>query len=456
MYTNIKSYISGKFIRGSFLTNVLTLMTGTTIAQALSIIIAPLLTRLYTPDDFGTYAIYLSLVSFIVVIACGKYELAIMLPDEENDAVNVLSLSIILTFFVSIVTLVIVLIFNSEIVRLLGNVKIEKWLYLVPVAVFFAGCYQALNYWFNRKESYVILASNRINQSISSATFNLIMGMKGFGAGGLIIGTFIGQSISLSFLVWHFLKELKIGNKWLISYEEIKKQANRYLDFPRYQLAASCLCEASAQVPILLLSAFFETSAVGFYSLAHRCVSLPMGVLGSAVGQAFFQKASEYKSDDEKLKELTYKTYKKLLFVGILPFTILMIFGDVIFSFIFGAEWYIAGRYAQILSLWLLFVFISSPLSAIFIVKELQKQNLFFNSLLFISRAGSLVVGGLYFHDPMITIFLYGIVGFLLWLCFCMYLLNIVKISYKNSLGFTFSIISICSVIVFCIRLLIL
>ena len=122
-----------RFTSGSFARNVLTLMTGTTIAQAIPIAISPILTRIYTPEDFGVFALYMSIASIIAVLATGRYELAIMLPKKDEDAVNIVALSIIIAFFVSLISFLIVFIFNTQITNLLGNPEISNWLYFIPI-----------------------------------------------------------------------------------------------------------------------------------------------------------------------------------------------------------------------------------------------------------------------------------------------------------------------------------
>ena len=114
--------------KGSFAAHVLTLMTGATIAQAIPIAIAPILTRLYTPSDFGVFALFSSLVSLAAIIATGRYELAIMLPEDDQDAINLMALSVGISLLVSSICLVVVAIFNSQIVALLNNENISTWL----------------------------------------------------------------------------------------------------------------------------------------------------------------------------------------------------------------------------------------------------------------------------------------------------------------------------------------
>ncbi|HIB85036.1 MAG TPA: translocase, partial [Chromatiaceae bacterium] len=182
--------------KSEFSHNVITLMTGTTLAQAIPIAISPILTRLYTPEDFGVLALYMAVTALVSAIATGRYELAIMLPKNDVDAANIVALTITVTSMISLVTLSVVMIYNTEITLLLGNPEISNWLYIVPLTVFLTGVYQSLNYWSNRKKHYKRLSTSRVLQSGTGAGASLSMGGAGFSSGGLIIGQIVGQSVA--------------------------------------------------------------------------------------------------------------------------------------------------------------------------------------------------------------------------------------------------------------------
>ena len=169
--------------KSEFSRNVLTLMTGTTIAQAIPIAISPILTRIYTPEDFGVLALYISLVSIFSVIATLRYELAIMQPRQNDDAAALVVLSVVITSGISLFLLVGILVFNEKIQALFGNDEIGAWLFLCPVSVFLTGLYQALNYWNTRKKQYKKIASSKISQGVSASATQV-----GFGGGGLQVG----------------------------------------------------------------------------------------------------------------------------------------------------------------------------------------------------------------------------------------------------------------------------
>ena len=133
--------------QSEFSQNVLTLMTGSTLSQAIPIAVSPILTRLYKPEDFGLYAIFVAIITIIGTIVSGRYELAIILPKKDEDAINIFGLGILITIFITVLTAILVFVFNDSIVYLLNNQEMKYWVYLVPVSVFLAGCHNQLIYF---------------------------------------------------------------------------------------------------------------------------------------------------------------------------------------------------------------------------------------------------------------------------------------------------------------------
>jgi len=377
--------------KSEFSRNVLTLMTGTTIAQAIPIAISPILTRIYTPEDFGVFALYMSVASIISVVATGRYELAIMLPKKDEDAINLVVLSILIAFFVSFIALLIVFFFNVQITTLLGNPEISRWLYFIPITVLLTGIYQSFNYWVNRKKQYKRLATSRVIQSGTTATTNLGMGFGGFGSSGLIFGSVFGQGVATSALCRMIWREDKYF------FRKVKKLKiiallKRYRQFPKFDLLASLLNISSQQLIHLLFNVLFNSTIAGYYYLTQRIIGLPIIFIASAVSDVFKEEASK---DFKKYGHATniYKsTFIKLFILSFLPSILLYFFAIDIFIIIFGEEWAIAGKYVQILTPMLFMKFISSPLSFMLYIGEKQKLNLYSQILFIISVIYSFLV----------------------------------------------------------------
>ena len=215
--------------KSEFSKNVLTLMTGTTIAQAIPIAISPILTRIYTPEDFGIFALFIAIVSIFVSIASGRYELAVMLPKEDEDAINVFALGFIITSFLSLFLLLIVVLFNDTLAVILNNQEIGYWLYFVPVVVFFTGLYNLLNYFNNRKKEYKEMANAAIIKSLVLVIVQVSLGFMKSGAAGLISG----QLLSSIFANMRLLKNIFKDDLLLpaLSITKIKLLSIKYSDF---------------------------------------------------------------------------------------------------------------------------------------------------------------------------------------------------------------------------------
>jgi lipopolysaccharide exporter len=436
----IISLVKGKLLKNAFIKNVILLMSGTAIAQILPIVISPFLTRLYSPGDFGIFAIFISIISIISILVTGRYELAIILPKEEKESINIFAFVIILTSL-STIFIFFVLFFGRELLVTLFNIsKIYLWIFFIPISLFLTGCSQALNYWFNRKKQFNHLSKGKIIQAIVNSFLSLLLGLIVNGSNGIIISTLVGQFISTLFLLRIFIIQEKEHFK-SISLECIREQIKKYKKFPKYTVFSDLLNSLSVQAPVFLLTHFFGSKLAGYYSLSNRTINMPLTLVGNSVAQVFYQSATESKDNLLRLKEKTYKIYKKLLFLAIIPVSLLLWYGDNLFSLFFGNSWVTSGSYTQYLIIWMLFVFVSSPLSQLLSILEKQFEGLIFNIIIFFTRIISILFGALIFRSDKIAVLLFGITGALFWFAFSIYLLKQVEIKIKESLYFTLKII---------------
>ena len=362
--------------KSEFSSNVLTLMTGSMIAQAIPIAIGPILTRIYTPEDFGMFALYMSIASLFAIFATGRYELAIMLPKKEEDAVNVLLLSIMIAFFVSMLSFIIILLFNQEIVSWLGNASLSNWLYVIPLSVLFTGLYQSFNYWNNRKKAYKRLAVSRLTQSATTGSVNLGMGWSGFGVSGLIVAGLSGQVVATSVLgrtIWkHDKKMFKYVDKLKI-FALIRK----YKKFPLLNLPNAVIDSFRLSGINLLIAKYFATTTLGQFSLAWKMVQVPIVLVGGSLAQVFFQKVSSSKKSD--LYAIIVKYIKKASLISAPIFLLVYLFAENIFDFVFGENWTLAGESASVMAPWLFINFVSSPLVSIMLILNKQEFVLLFS-----------------------------------------------------------------------------
>lgn len=380
--------------KSEFSRNVLTLMTGTTIAQAIPIAISPILTRIYTPENFGVFALFVAISTIISVIATGRYEMAIMLPSKESDAVNIVALSFLIAGFISLFFLFVIVFFNTELTKILNTPEISSWLYFIPLTIFLTGVYQSLNFWFNRKKMYQVLATNKVIQSSTSAGSHLGLGFSGFGIAGLIVGTIIGQLIA-TFLV---AKKIFKNNPKILASVNIKKiivLAKKYKNFPKFNTPHALMNSASSNMPVFIISYFFNNASTGFFALASRVLLAPMGLFTYSFGQVFLQRLTYNKNKKENEEQFFNNTLFKLLGYSFFPFLLFFIFSPSIFGLIFGKNWIVAGEYAQILVPMLYLTFTGSILSNVVIVYNQQKKALNIEFLNISMKFFSLLIGGI-------------------------------------------------------------
>jgi O-antigen/teichoic acid export membrane protein len=353
-------------------------MTGTSIAQAIPIAISPILTRIYTPEDFGVFALYISVTSILSVFATGGYEYAIMLPVHEKDAKQIIVLSLIITSIISLFIFCIIGIFNNNIVRLLGNDEISGWIYLIPASVLLSGIYRSLNYWSTRKTEYKNVASSKIAQSVGSSSINLLLGWLGSGSAGLLLGSIGGQVGSVFVLAKKSIKEISIIPDW----PKIFVLARQYIDFMRYSILSSLLNSLSFNLLSIIISKIFSSSILGFYSLVYRIMTLPGALLGSAIRDVYFQESTKFKNAHRDNKAIFISTLKKLSLISGMIYIPMYFYIEELVIFVFGQKWRISGEIAKILIPLMAVRFVSSSLSSTLITYEKQKAGLFINFLL--------------------------------------------------------------------------
>jgi len=383
--------------KSEFSRNVLTLMTGTTIAQAIPIAISPILTRIYTPEDFGVFALFLAITAIFGSIANGRYEMAIMLPRKDSDAINIFALGFIITSAISLFLLILVIVFNDYFTKLLNNDEISMWLYFVPIAVFFTGVWNILNYFNNRKKQYKDIAKATIIKSIVTAIVQLSVGFIKQGATGLVSGQILSQLFANTKLLSNIIRDKVLLSK--ISKVKVIALAKRYKDFPKYSMWAILANTLSQNLTNILISSFYSVSTLGFYSLVQRVLGMPTSLIGSSIGQVFFQHATKEKQQTGKAINTFNSTVKKLIIIGLPSFGILFFIVEDLFAFVFGEEWRIAGVYAQIVIPLFFIRFVVATVSNINNIFELQKLSLTWQLILLILAVGCLYIGSMYFED---------------------------------------------------------
>lgn len=398
----MKNTLQNLLPANSFARGVVVLSGGTSAAQLVVLLVAPLLTRLYSPEDFGVLAVYVSILSLLSVIATFKYELAIPLPEDEGEVAALTLLSFLILLVVTGLSGIAVLFFGQCLSELLQVPSLANYLWLLPVGILLAGIYQIFTYWGVRLKRFPLIAKAKLWQQFVTATIQL--STFKVGGIGLILGHVSGQSIG----VYALTKKIIYGERWRnTSLSKIIYVAFRYRKFPIFSTWGGLLNTAGTQIPPLLFASIFGATAAGMYALAHRIIALPMTVVGQAVGQVFLSNAAiDFRAG--KLPQRAMSAHRVLVKIIIPPVLFLILFGQESFAVIFGEKWSPSGEIASWLALWMLVSFSTSPLSSVFTIIGRQALGMIMQAVLFLVRITGIGVG-VYYQDFMVGIVWFSI-----------------------------------------------
>lgn len=431
----IREIIKNPF-QSEFYGNIFNLFSGMFLARLFPALFALIIVRIYTPENFGIFVLYLTIASVLSILGTGKYEHAIILTDsgEQKRHLFQLSQKINLAFngivFISVLLYIIIAgIENSH--RIL-------MLLLIPLYSFFLGAVQVIRNIFISYKRFGNLSVLEIFRSILTGSLQCLFFI--WPETGLFLGAVIAQAVVF---FWYSFKLPETRGFRIKRFSAAEKELmQRYINFPKFSVASETFNFVSSQLPIFMIKPFFGETMLGLYSFSHRYISVPIQLISISISRVYIQKAQSLKSKKEELAELTLSLFKRQ-FWGIIPFGILGLWGTEIFGFLFGSEWEFSGYLAQLISPWLFMVMLSSPLSSILIVFEKQKFSMFYNVSLLAVRILSLLAGGLIFKDISWAIGLYSATGFLFFAFLGIYSLKLAGVNFSRVMFFIVKMILI-------------
>jgi O-antigen/teichoic acid export membrane protein len=404
-----------KVLKGSFVRNVFIMASGTAMAQVISMLLAPIITRLYGPESYGMMGTFLAIISIFTPIAALAYPIAIVLPKSDYDARGLVRLSLLITIGITAFSFIIIIFFHNYIVNLFQLEEVASFLILIPIAIFFGGFLQVVEQWLIRMKQFDITAQTAVSQSL------FINGVKaGFGfvypkAVILIFLTTIANGVRAGLMIFFSRNsENRLSLNILKKSVPLKKLAREYKDFPLFRAPQVFLYAVSQSVPILMLTSIFGPASAGFYSISRSVLSVPSTLIGKSVGDVFYPRISEAANFGENLTKLIKRATLSLAFVGLVPYAIVVLFGPWLFSLVFGNAWHTAGEYARWIALWSFSGFINQPCVKALPVLRAQFFHLIFTIFMLLTRVAVLFLGYFLFKSDIVAIALFGISGAIL------------------------------------------
>ncbi|MDR2057096.1 MAG: lipopolysaccharide biosynthesis protein [Dysgonamonadaceae bacterium] len=421
---HIKKIASSEFFKYSA-----ALLSSNAVAQVIGFIIYPVITRIYSKETFGEFNLFFSIAGILTLFATGRYNLAIILPESEKKALALFQLSMLLTLGFSLLLCIPAFWGKNLFADLFNRKELSTLLPLLPLFVLISGSWNVMNYYFTRQKKYYNISIYNISQSVVNAISKCLLGLKGFVHFGLIWGTFFGQFSAL--VIAFFKSDFPLHKVLRINKAEIKEVAKTYSNFPKYELPNESLIAIAGNLPVLLLSVYFDMAEIGLYALALAVASNPVYIFANSMYQVLFERFSGKVRTGEKIKRELVR-FCKVCFIAILPFFILFMFiSEWVFGLLFGAEWCRAGLYFKYMLPWQFMVILTLSLCCIPDVFFKQKAAMKIELIHITVRIISLSAG-IYFNNFQLAIALYCTVSVIISGIKLVWYFNLVK-QYDNN-----------------------
>jgi O-antigen/teichoic acid export membrane protein len=380
---------------GSFARHVSILTGGTVIAQGLAFLALPVLTRLYTPEDFSLFAIYTSALGIIATVASGRYNLAITMPRDDEDALAVLCVALLCALATTALVSLAILIIPGLPVSWINEgpaayKNAVQFMWLLPSGVLAYGAYDAIQYWTSRKRRFDTITRTRITRAVGGVTTQLAWGTTSTGPLGLLVGHVVYGALGIIALV----RDLMARDRALLgslTWDGCKRQARAFRRFPILSVPEALLNVIGLHLPIIMIGLLIPGSEAGQLMLAMTVIGAPMALIGSSVSQVYISEAPD-RLRDGTLNAFTRRTMWTM-FKYSAPLLLLMgLVSPFAFPLIFGQEWAQAGWLLLWMTPWFVVQFVASPLSTVLLLLELQGTALMVQLLGVVIRLGAVYI----------------------------------------------------------------
>jgi O-antigen/teichoic acid export membrane protein len=383
-------------------------MSGTALAQVLGYALSPIISRLYSPADFGIFGSFATALGIIGAGITLDYSQAIMLPKQKDEAFGLFILSCLTSVLIGTGSFLVCLIVPNRIQDVIKAP--QAWILgLLVLGIFSSGIGQACQAWCVRVKAFKTTSTSQVIRSLTSNGTQVGLGYFRGGAAALIAAAIFGDLLATLKLAKIAIKDmrcLKMG----ISRKRIWALAKKYYDFPLYSASMNVINALSLGLPIFLLTRYYGIATAGAYAFGMRILSAPMELVLRALRQVLYQKAAETHNEGGSLFSLYIKFTGGLFGLSLMPALAIIIWAPTIFVWVFGHQWHLAGVFARGIVIWLVFMFSNLPAILCARIVRMQRQMFFFNLILLIFRTLALILGGLYLSSAA-TVLVFSLVS---------------------------------------------
>ncbi len=405
------------------LRNILTVVSGTAGAQALTLAFMPVITRIYGPEAYGVLGTFLSVTLMLIPVAALTYPIAIVLPRRDGDARGLVRLSLLVALLMALLVAALFLLFGEALTTRLQMQIIQPYLMLVPLVMFSGAALEICQQWLFRTQRFHITASIAVGHSLLFNSIRTLAGLVQPSALVLVCSTALQQALHSAMLGLAMLR----AKPHVDNHEDdvrgehtaqpgLLALAQRHRDFPLFRAPVMLINAVSQHLPTLILAVYFGPAAAGFFALCRQAMSMPTNLIGKSVADVYYPRISRAIHDGEPVAAMLIKATAALALVGLVPFSLVVAFGPWLFALVFGEQWQVAGEFARWLALAEYLVFVSRPCVVAVPALSLQGRFLIFEIFSTSLRVLALFGGAVLIGDALATVQAFSAAGVLIYL----------------------------------------
>ena len=406
-------------IPNSVICQVTSVVGGTAAAQALNTIILPVISRIYSPSDYGVMAVYASVIAITTQIVSFQYHLGIALPKRSCYAYALVVSSLLIQLSMICIFTILLYICGDYILHMLSLSTVIPYKFLIPVGLFAIGTYNTLTQLCIREGLFGAIGQTKVSQCLSGAAVKIGLGLLGFRPSGLLLGTIASQAGGITTLAQALRRKRSFC---FPSKHLLRRVLVKYRKFPMYRTWDAVLNSIGTNFSPMMLSSLYSLREAGLFSMACSILHIPTTFIGSALGQVFLQRAANAQNHGN-ISQISIRAYTLMLRIGFYPILLISFIAPRMFAVFLGPRWADAGIYAILLVPYIAYNFTYSPMTMLYVILNKQEIALLHESIYMVLRIAAFGAGSI-IGGPHAAITIFSITCFLVQLYRIIYILG--------------------------------
>lgn len=379
-----------------FMKSISILVAGTATSNLFLLLTTPIVTHLYSPEQYGVFSLYLSILYSVSVIASLMYDQAVPLPKDDQEGWDTLVLSLLIAVLMSGAVFVLTLVLPFGI--WMNAPELDRYGWLLVFSILGIGSYQAFNAWSIRTEDYPSISRSKVSMNSGQTVSQIALGVAHTGVAGLLVGEIIGRISGFMTFIYFLIK--KKPEVHFFHWEGIKKMLIRYKNFPLWSSWSALINVTGTQIPAIFLAAHYGPAVAGWYLLADKILTVPDALLGYSVKQVYMSQSAKLSAKGEEFVSLFWNTVKKMTLISCIVIGSAALVVPVIIPVVFGESWRESGIFLQMISILYVMKMVVNPIAANFYVLETQTLQMVSEVLRFALIGLSVVLVVFYIDNP--------------------------------------------------------